>query len=93
VDQLPDIEGATLDMLPAATYYHSWKGRSHALNLPVELPTLLDAFHALTHDDRGRFLRACYLYHTASAIWDYSQSLHLKCLINSIECLSSVGPQ
>ena len=93
VDQLPDIEGATLDMVPAATYYDRWKGGSDTLNLPAELPALLDAFHALTDDDRDRFLRACYWYHTASATWDISQSLHLTCLINSIECLSSVGPQ
>jgi hypothetical protein len=93
VDHLPDIEGATLDMLPAATYYDRKKGRSNTLNLPAELPTLLDAFHALTDDDRDRFLRACYWHHTASAAWDISQSLHLTCLINSIESLSSVGPQ
>jgi hypothetical protein len=93
VDQLPDIEGATLDMVPAAAYYDRWEGRSDTLNLPAELPTLLDAFHALTDDNRDRFLRACYWYHTASAIWDSSQSLYLTCLINSIECLSSVGPQ
>jgi hypothetical protein len=92
VDQLPDIEGATLEMLPAESYYDRKSVGSDTLNLPAELPALLDAFHALTGDNRDRFLRACYWYHTASAIWDYSQSLHLTCLINSIECLSSVGP-
>ena len=68
VDQLPDIEGATLDMLSADAYYDRRKGRSDSLNLPAELPVLLDVFHALTDENRDRFGRACYWYHTASAI-------------------------
>jgi hypothetical protein len=93
VDQLPEIEGETFDMVPAERYYNKWEGRSDTLNLPVELPDVLDAFQSLTDDHRDRFLRACYWYQTASAVWDFSQSLYLTCLIDSIESLSSVGPQ
>lgn len=51
------------------------------------------AFDSLRGEERERFLRACYWQHTARVIWDYSQSLYLTSLINSVESLASVGPE
>jgi hypothetical protein len=93
VDDFPDTKSPSLEELPADSYYDRVKGYSDTLKIPSELTDLLDSFHALTSDDHNRFLRACYWFHMASTMWDYSQSLYLTCLINSIECLSSVGRQ
>jgi hypothetical protein len=91
VDDFLDVDASLLELIPADRY-HSREGYTDTLAAPAELTELLDAFGALTADDRERFLRACYWHHTASTVWPYSQSLHLTSLVNSIECLSSVGP-
>jgi hypothetical protein len=91
VGDFPDVDASPLDQVPADKY-HSREGYAETLAVPAELAELLDAFGALNADDRERFLRACYWHHMASAVWSYSQSLHLTSLVNSIECLSSVGP-
>ena len=79
--------------LAAETYYDFLAGYRDTLAVPAELVRLLDAFSGLNGDDRERFLRACYWYHTSSAVWDYSQSLHLTSLVNAVECLASIGPE
>jgi hypothetical protein len=86
---VPD-EASTLDAIEAETYYDVWHDRD-TLTVPVELASLLDAFAALDNDDKERFLRACYWYHMAGTVWDYSQSLYLTSFINAVECLASVG--
>jgi hypothetical protein len=93
VDDLPESDALPLEDMPADAYFDRSTNHGDKLKVPSELSDLLDAFHALSNDDRDRFLRACYWYHTAATVWEYSQSLHLASLINSIECLSSVGPQ
>ncbi len=82
-----------LQEVAAETYYDLRAGYADTLTIPAELVRLLDAFSGLNGDDRERFLRACFWYHTASTVWDYSQSLHLTSLVNAIECLASVGPE
>jgi hypothetical protein len=74
----------------ADTYYDFLAGYADTLTIPAELTRLLDAFDGLDGEDREQFLRACFWYHTASAVWDYSQSLYLTSLVNAIECLASV---
>ena len=91
VSDFPAVHASPLQQVPADKY-HSREGYAEALTVPSELTVLLDTFSALNVDDRERFLRACYWYHMAFAVWSYSQSLHLTSLVNSIECLSSVGP-
>jgi hypothetical protein len=94
VDELPAAADVpALDEIAAETYYDRQAGYSDALTIPAELARLLDAFGSLSGDRRERFLRACFWYHTASTVWDYSQSLHLTSLINAIESLASVGPE
>jgi hypothetical protein len=94
VDDFPVAAGAPpLKQVEADTYYDFLAGYADTLTIPAELTRLLDAFNGLDGDDRERFLRACFWYHTASAVWDYSQSLYLTSLVNAIECLASVGPQ
>jgi hypothetical protein len=82
-----------LEELAAETYYDLRAGYADSLTIPAELSRLLDTFSGLEGDDRERFLRACFWYHTASTVWDYSQSLHLTSLVNAIECLATVGPE
>jgi hypothetical protein len=82
-----------LEEVAAETYYDLRAGYADNLTIPAELARLLDAFSGLNGDDRERFLRACFWYHTASRVWDYSQSLHLTSLVNGIECLASIGPK
>jgi hypothetical protein len=77
----------------ADTYYDFLAGYADTLTIPAELTRLLDAFDGLDGEDRERFLRACFWYHTAAAVWDYSQSLYLTSLVNAIECLASVRPE
>ncbi len=94
VDDFPvAADVAPLEEVAAETYYDHRAGYADALTIPAELARLLDAFSGLNGDDRERFLRACFWYHTASTVWDYSQSLHLTSLVNAIECLASVGPE
>jgi hypothetical protein len=94
VDDLPRATDApALSETPAETYYNRYAGYADTLTIPVELTHLLDAFGELSGDERERFLRACFWYHTAFAVWNYSQSLHLTSLINAIECLASIGPE
>jgi hypothetical protein len=93
VDGLPTVKHPPIEDMRAEDYYDLIKGYSDTLTIPSELGDLFDRFFALEKDDRDRFLRATYWYHTASTVWDYSQSLHLAGLINAIESLSSVGPQ
>jgi hypothetical protein len=91
VREFPCVDAPPIEKIPANKYY-SREGYRDTLAVPVELTELLDSFWALNPDDRERFLRACYWHHIASVVWSYSQSLHLISLVNSIECLSSVGP-
>ena len=91
VNDFPNVDASPLEQVPADKYY-SREGHAETLTIPAELAELLDVFGTLKADDRERFLRACYWYHMASTVWTYSQSLHLTSLVNSIECLSSVGP-
>jgi len=94
VDDFPVAANVpSLKEIAADTYYDFPAGYADTLTIPAELTRLLDAFNGLDSDDRERFLRACFWYHTASAVWDYSQSLYLTSLINAIECLASVGPE
>lgn len=87
----PEVQAPRLEQIPA-NKYHSREGYTETLAVPAEMTELLDTFWALKPDDRERFLRACYWHHMASVVWPYSQSLHLISLVNSVECLSSVGP-
>jgi hypothetical protein len=82
-----------LDEVAAETYYDLRAGYADSLTIPAELSRFLDTFSGLEGNDRERFLRACFWYHTASTVWDYSQSLHLTSLVNAIECLATVGPE
>jgi hypothetical protein len=91
VPDFPDTDSPRLEQIPADKY-HSREGYTETLGVPSELTELLDIFGALKSDDRERFLRACYWHHMSSAVWSYSQSLHLISLVNAVECLSSVGP-
>jgi hypothetical protein len=94
VDDLPiAMEVPPLEEVAAETYYDLRAGYADTLTIPAQLGRLLDAFTGLTGDDRERFLRACFWYHTASTVWDYSQSLHLTSLVNAIECLASIGAE
>jgi hypothetical protein len=94
VDDFPaTADVPPLTEVPADAYYDHRASYADTLTLPAELARLLDAFNSLSGDDRERFLRACFWYHTASTIWDYSQSLHFTSLVNAIECLASVGPE
>jgi hypothetical protein len=93
VDGFPNTLGASpLKEVAAETYYDRAALRTDTLTIPAELARLLDAFNELNSDDRERFLRASFWYHTAGTVWEYSQSLHLTSLINMIECLASRGP-
>jgi hypothetical protein len=92
VDDFPTAADVPpLEVVAAETYYDHRAGYADTLTIPAELGRLLDAFSGLNGDDRERFLRACFWYHTALAVWDYSQSLHLTSLVNAIECLATVG--
>jgi hypothetical protein len=94
VDDFPTAADVPpLEEVAAETYYDFLAGYADVLTVPAELVRLLDAFNGLNGDDRERFLRACFWYHTASTVWDYSQSLYLTCLVNAIECLASIGPE
>ena len=94
VDDFPNIPGVLpLEEVAAETYYDRIAGRSDTLTIPAELVHLIDAFNGLNGDDRERYLRASFWYHTALTVWQYSQSLHFMSLINAIECLASLGPE
>jgi hypothetical protein len=82
-----------LEEVAGETYYEYRANFADTVTIPAELMHLLDAFSGLKGDDRERFLRACFWYHTALSVWDYSQSLHLTSLVNAIECLATIGPE
>jgi hypothetical protein len=94
VEDFPDVADVpSLGEVAAETYYDLWAGSSDYLTIPAELASLLDTFSGLNGDDRERFLRACFWYHIASTVWDYSQSLYVTSLVNAVECLASLGPE
>jgi hypothetical protein len=67
VDELPvETDVPPLSEIPAGAYYEPLTGYSDTLTVPVELGALFDRFMGLDGDNRERFLRACFWYHTAS---------------------------
>lgn len=59
----------------------------YELTVPREGSDLLRCAEKLSKLDRVRFLRSCLWFRTASEGWALSQSLHLLCLVQAIECL------
>jgi hypothetical protein len=95
VDDMPDTSDFTplTEVVPSIYFDTTYRGHSDTLTVPTVLEGLIQRFGEIVGDDRARFLRACRWYQLAGAVWSTSQSLHLTCLINAIECLATVGPE
>ena len=96
VDELsaPGHDATPLPLVPGADYYGpGFMDYPFELSGPHELADIFATFSVLAGDERERFLRACYWQYLGSTMWSQSQSLYLTCLINSVECLASIGPE
>jgi hypothetical protein len=76
---------------PTDRYYGRRGFDFQPMAAPAAGDDLLAATDRLSAGQRGRFLRSCYWLHTADAVWDLSQSLHMISLINALECLAQSG--
>jgi hypothetical protein len=93
-DEFEEPRGiAPISTLPGSEYYNFDTNRGDVLTVPTELAGIFDLFKQLDDADSARFLRACYWYRMAPAMWPYSKSMYLTALVNPVECLASLGPQ
>jgi hypothetical protein len=93
VDDMPDTNDfiPLIEVVPSTYFDPTYRGHSDSLTIPTVLEDLIQRFGELVGDDRARFLRACRWYQLTGTVWSTSQSLHLTCLINAIECLATVA--
>ncbi len=90
VDELPSLHGTEPLITQAPDlYYDTFAGSSDVVTGPNEITELVDAFERLDAGDRPRFLRSMFWFATAPQVFSYSQSLHLTCLVNAVECLAT----
>ncbi len=94
-DALPETVGLDpIPQTPAAEYFGArYMEYPDIVSVPLELADIFDIVETLAGSEHDRFLRACYWQYTANVMWDYSHSLYLTSLINSVECLATVGPE
>ncbi|MFC7384343.1 hypothetical protein [Sphaerisporangium rhizosphaerae] len=90
VDDFPVDDSPPLAEVESNIYYSTRSYAGDTLAIPAEFSRLLDIFSTLGADARDRYMRACYWYHTAATVWDYSKSLYFTSLINAIECVAGL---
>ena len=71
--------------------YYTLRGISvgQTLDIPADLPILLDAVSKLSRRDRDRFLRASYWFQHANSVFPLSKSASFVALVSAVEALSS----